>query len=38
MDKYLRLLSQGGSAGVNINSPEYRHRFYLDWTTKICAL
>ncbi len=37
MDKYLRLLSRG-SAGININSPEYRHRFYLDWTTKICAL
>ncbi len=37
MDKYLRLLSQG-SAGININSPEYRHRFHLDWTTKICAL
>ncbi|AYK12271.1 DUF417 family protein [Salmonella enterica subsp. enterica serovar Enteritidis] len=27
-------VKSGGSAWININSPEYRHRFYLDWTTK----
>ncbi|VUC88738.1 Putative inner membrane protein [Salmonella sp. NCTC 11881] len=38
MDKYLRLLSQGDRLGLTLIRLSIAIVFYLDWTTKICAL